>query len=658
MLQPIQNIDEKEIIEYCKNFFSIISQYIDMESFVEELKKIIAHPEERENFFEFLSSKKVPIDIQIKILNHPFASRFSNLYITQNLFSTHKHLKNEIIYENKKILEDIHNFLEIRGNPAAASDFLRIIQNHHLMSDNDFRMFCDSINWTGEKYPKKVLRELGLPASIGWMTKKSIASYTKVDFPIGYPKRSGQEKRHAILCNQDWVACECQSEDPHRHTAIMPQVNELLEDIEDKHSYLDIQIERNTNVLVYFLTKGKKCTGFTSPMVLNEMNEIYKKGGSIILELYKKNPEKYQSIIIERLRQRGIMLRTERISKLQQFATDLERVLPPQRSKYQSAQSIKNAFPNFSEVGKSPIYYNVESINLIGQLVDIYIDIYIEFLLKNSNDSGSSSTGHGLSSHGSNAGISSSNASSFGSNSDIKSIYNNSNSNSAESLSTLNDSTINSNSNDFISLSTNSSLNNTIGNSISNFNGNNSVPTNFGNPGLSYEFEKMSILKQISRIIMNQLHYPSTSPLQTSFTHASSLCMAAILTTELDVVKEIDERTRTGVKVAVEIGITNEMLHGHCRLFKIAIDTLLRRKWTDGAREMSGMFFEINLTKAIRIIRTINLFIKCLYQEVQKSSGETEPNLVFCNFTDNMIIISSAANPNYATYLDLTKFEI
>ena len=131
-----------------------------------------------------------------------------------------------------------------------------------------------------------------------------------------------------------------------------------------------------------------------------------------------------------------------------------------------------------------------------------------------------------------------------------------------------------------------------------------------------------------------------------------------MLTNELDVVKEIDERTRTGVKVAVEIGITTEMLHGHWRLFKIAIDTLKRRKWTDGAREMSGMFFEINLTKAIRIIRTINLFIKCLTQEVLEASSENEPNLVFCNFSDNNIIISYASNPNFGTTLDLTKFEM
>lgn len=643
-MQPNQNNDEKEIIQYCENFFSNISQYISRETFLEELKKIIAHPEERENFFKFLSSKKVPINIQLKILNHPLAPRFSSLYITQNLFSTHSDIKDETVYDDPKLMDIIHEFLEIRGNPAVASDFLRIIDDHQLMSDNDFRNFCDSINWVGEKYPKKVLRELGLPASIGWMTKTSICSYTKVDFPIGRPKRSGQEKRHALLCNQEWVACECQSEDPHRQTAIMSQVNELLEYIEDKHSYLDIQIERNINVLVYFLTKGKKCTGFSSQMVLNEMSEIYKRGGSIILELYKKNPEKYQPIIIERLRQRGIMLRTERISKLQQFATDLERVLPPQRSKYQSAQSIKNAYPNFSEVGKTPICYKVENINLIGQLVDIYIDT----VFKNSNDSIASSSGHSLSAHSSNNGLSTNSGSSFSSNSDIKSMYN---SNSTESLSNLNDANSNQNSNDFNS---NPTLNNAMSNpSFLNNSMNN--PPNCSNQGLNYEFDKM---KQISRIIMSQLRSPPSTPLQTSFAHASSLCMAAILTNELDIVKEIDERTRTGVKLAVDIGITTEMLHGHWRLFKIAIDTLLKRKWTDGAREMSGMFFELNLSKAIQIIRTINLFIKCLIQDVLKASSENEPNLVFCNFSDNTIIISFAANPNYATYLDLTRFEL
>ena len=651
MTQPAQNIDEKEIRQYCKNFFSIISQYISQESFLAELKKIISNPEERQNFFQFLSSKKVPIDIQIKILNHPFAYRLANLNISQNLFSTKPPIKKAINYDNEKFADFIHKFLSIRGNPAVSSDFLRIIQNNNLMSDKDLKLFCDSINWVGEKYPKKVLRQLGLPASIGWMTKKSIASYTKVDFPIGYPKRSGQEKRHALLCNQDWVACECQSEDPHHHTAIIRQVNEMLEDIEDRHSYLDIQIERNMNVLVYFLTKGKKCTGFPSPMVLNEMNEIYKKGGAIILELYKKNPEKYQPIIVERLRQRGISLRTERINKLEHFATDLERVLPPQRSKYQSAQSIKNAFPNFSEVGKMPICYKTENINLIGQLVEIYIDIQ----LKNSNSElGTSNSGFGtsISSHSSTNLYNS--GSSFGSSSDIKSIYSNSNTNSNDSLSNANESSTSTN-------DLNNSANNNFNPLSSAFNINNSYFTgglginpSCGNPALIFELEKM---KQISRIIMNQLYYPPTTPLRASFTHTASLCTAAILTNELDVVNEIDDRTKTGVKVAVEIGITSEMLHGHWRLFKIAIDTLNKKKWTDGAREMSGIFFEINLTKAIRIIRTINLFIKCLKQEATNEYSENDPDLLLCNFTDNTIIISFAANPNFATALDLTRFE-
>ncbi|OHT06077.1 hypothetical protein TRFO_05737 [Tritrichomonas foetus] len=539
---------EKVIRDICEDFISVVSKYMNRESFKTEMKEIISDPQKLQNFFQILMDKRLPIEQVLQILNHPVASRLTKTNISQKLFSTQKKVDTVARYDSSFLINFILKFLEIRGNPASSSDFLRIIQKNNLMSDHDFSLFCQHIDWIGDCYPWETLNGLGVPATIGWMTKQSISSYTRVEYPIGHPSRSGQEPRHTKLCNHDWVACEYQSDDSRRHTAIISQVNEMLEDIEDKHTYIDIQIVRNMNVLVYFLTKGKKCAGFTSQMVLNEMNEIYGRGGSMILALYRKNPEKFQDTIIKRLRQRAIDLRIEKINKLENFATDLERVLPPQRSKYQTAQSIKNSFPVFSAVGQTEISFDPKQIPLIGQLIDIYIDVL-----------------------------------------------------------------------------------------------------NLGG-GVNQDFDKV---KQFARIIMDKLRSPPNSPLPLSFNHAAALCAAAILTDELSLVSEIDERTKTGVKVAVEIGITSEMLHGHWRLLKIAAETIIRRKWTDGAREMSGMFFEITLAKAAHIIRTANLFIKCICQ----MNNDPEPDLIICNFNENTITVKSSLNPELPIFLDLTRIE-
>ena len=541
-----------EFVHKCEDFYSLLSKYINREDFIKEMRNIIQNPQQRANFFQILSEKNVPLDTQIKIMRHPFARQLSWLVIPQKLFSTHKTQMPKIQYNHESFYKFIENFLEIRGNPANETDFLNIIQEHNLMDDHDFASFCNSINWVGELCPKKVLQEIGVPATIGVTTKQILSSYTKVDYPIGYPERSGQEKRHFELCNMDWIACEYQSDDSRRHTVLIPQVNEALEDIEDRHTYIDIEIVRNMNTLMYFLTKGKKCAGFSSPMILNEMTEIYGKGGPMILELYKRNPAKYQDMIIKRLRARAIELRVAKIQKLEQFATDLEKVLPTQRSKYKSAQLIKNAFPDFSKIGKHPIIFCPEQIPLIAQLIEKYIEL---------------------------------------SNPD-------------------------------------------------------SLPMN-------QENEKY---RRNANMIMTQLHDTPSKFLVTTFNHAITLCSAALLTKELSVVKEIDERTRSGVKVAVEIGITSEDLHGHWRLLRIIADTIYKRKWTEGAREMSGMFFEINLTKAIHIIRTANIFIKAI-QQFSIEEYEFDPKLIAYSITNNNIILKSAENVNINAYLDLSRLE-
>lgn len=582
MIQTIPNKYQKEFEECCESFISIISQYIPKKTFIEKLNKLLLNPKERTHFYEILSAKNLPLPIQIKIMNHPLSFHLAKLRVPQKLFSTKTPQNNTVLYENEEFINFIHNFFSIRGNPAVPSDLLRIIQNLNLLNPHDFSTFCDSINWVAEKYPRPVLRVLGIPATIGWMTNKSVASYTKVEYPIGYPARSGQQQKHSILCNYNWVACENQSEDTRRHATIIKQVNETLQDIEDQHSYLDIQIARNINVLVYFLTKGPQCTGFTSPIVLNEMNEIYGPGGGLILELYKKNPEKYKEKIIERLRQRGVNLRNERISKLEHFATELERVLPPQRSKYQSVQQIKNAYPDFSEVGKTPILFIQENVTLIGQLVDIYIDIINNSL----NDTNSSS----------------------------------------ENLNEIGN---------LIHSSSNPQLN--------------QLSSSFSMPN-----HQIDRIKYTSRMLISHLRSPPDKPLPATFSFGACLATAALLTTELAVVTEIDQRTKTGVKIAVEIGITSETMHGHWQLFKIAIDTIMRKKWTEGAREMSGTFFEINLIQAIKIIRTINLFIKCLSIEAQ---SENDPPLLLINFNDNHLYITDYENPDYLAGLDLTQVE-
>ncbi|KAH0792130.1 hypothetical protein GPJ56_003929 [Histomonas meleagridis] len=441
--------------------------------------------------------------------------------------------------------EWIFEFLRLRGIPNRMDEFIPLILRYQ---PDDLRKFCQLLQYSSAKFPGLIFDPLNIPITIGWKTNSREGSYTKLEYPIGKPLKTGQSKNDGSVCNYDWIACEYQSDDSRKHTAIIPQVNESLEEIEDRHCMLDIEIVRNSNALRYFMTNGADSTAFSSPMIQLEMCAIYGNGGTLILETYSQNPNLVHPIIVNRLIERAIQLRKEKLQMMSRWSMNLEKVLPAQRAKYMTFAHFKKEITEFSEIGSKPIVYDASLAYLLDELVNVYCEL-IE------------------------------------------------------------------------------------GRDLSEFN---------------------ALKEVVSKIIVDLRKPPNSEPFPATFSYCTSLCTGAMILSEIGFAREMDSRANKGVRIPLEIGITKRDMHGHRRMIRVMAETIIKKKWSDGIRELAGQLLPINLDKALLIIRTGHLFIKCLDTCIQ---NEFEPNIALCTVRNGVVKIESITQQGAPLVFNLAKFE-
>jgi hypothetical protein len=162
--------------------------------------------------------------------------------------------------------------------------------------------------------------------------------------------------------------------------------------------------------------------------------------------------------------------------------------------------------------------------------------------------------------------------------------------------------------------------------------------------------QEIEISAELVKSIILELR--RTGEFRVSFNHASALCSAVMLLSILDIVPEIDSWTEPGIRIPVEFGLTHRLMHGHYRLLRIGVESILRRKWNEGVLEMSGMFLCIDLEKAAMILRVMDLFVKCMGAWAMNQS---EPDLLVCTLGEEGLGIRSLEKGWNSTYLDLSK---
>jgi hypothetical protein len=208
--------------------------------------------------------------------------------------------------------------------------------------------------------------------TIGQRTNECIASYTRVEYPLGYPKHSGASEVHRKLINRDWIACEYQNADSTRRTcSCTPQVNEVLEEIEDKQCDLDLEIVRNKSVLKFFLSKGP-VAGYPSPIVKNEFVAIYGNRGPLMLVLLLRHPEQVHHRVVKRLRMRAIELQMRKFREQGKWAKELERILPQQNAKFERIDPIIQARLHSQLLLGRPLRFSIELTVFIIKILELY----------------------------------------------------------------------------------------------------------------------------------------------------------------------------------------------------------------------------------------------------------------------------------------------
>lgn len=536
-------IDERKSDKLMSTEITLFRDYAQdfLKSQEQLYKNDIVNVDPKYSVFYLCKSKIFHPDENSNDQKNPIYNYLNNFIVPSSIKSKMEVEKHD--EENKDIskFKWIYDFIAKKGNSIRLDDFIPILDNLQPDYLNDF---CLNLQWRSIDDPAKVFDPLNIPITIGWRTNNRIESYYALEYPIGQPKRSGQSKMEASVTNYDWISCGYQNDDSKKHSAITPQVNSILEEIEDKHTTLDIEIVRNSNALRYFLTNGPNSTAYSSPMIQLEMNAVYGKGGALILELLQTKPSVVYSIIVKRLRERAIMLREKKILSIPKFAENLEKALPSQRAKYMTFPHFKKEIPEFLRVGEDPIEYPSDLIFLLLEFMDIY-----ERMI-----------GH---------------------------IYD------------------------------------------------------------------LSEMKAVMRKITHDLaNTDDESRYTASFFYASSLCSAGMLLRELSCVKEIDERAKNGTRIPTEIAMITPENHGHHRILNVIVDTIIKKKWTDGVRELAGLLLPINLDKALLIIRTAHLLIKCI-----SSCAQMKYDSDIAIYSCNSSILTVKSLNDQKLILNLAKFE-
>lgn len=284
-----------------------------------------------------------------------------NIFSFQNIHSNQK----SSIFDDA--LTEIHNFLSINGHPYRPIDLLKQYSlDKNLIPQDLFVRFINENDWHAGLKPLDVFEAIEDPDTKGDLSAVVNCSYTKVEYSKGYPRCSGLRPHETLLHNFDWLSCEQDTQDDAKSkTANIPQVTDLMENIEDDNNELDVLISQNRNVYRMLLYGGPLCASF-SPIVAEELNRIYPDNGGLIVELLHIEPDGIYPIILKRLRQRCQELYLRKISESSSWCKQLESSLPIQRTIFRKDTAKKIKQKEIETIRGDKIPYPIDKVYLLS----------------------------------------------------------------------------------------------------------------------------------------------------------------------------------------------------------------------------------------------------------------------------------------------------
>jgi hypothetical protein len=122
----------------------------------------------------------------------------------------------------------------------------------------------------------------------------------------------------------------------------------------------------------------------------------------------------------------------------------------------------------------------------------------------------------------------------------------------------------------------------------------------------------------------------------TTHHHAITLCLCATLVSRLDTYTTIGSRIGPSLVIPLEIGLTDSRMHGYRRLLRIAAESIITRKWTEGVTEIAGLLPTLDVPQAAVLMRMFDFTCKCMLGIVPLASDA--PSLVVTIRSGNLAI--------------------
>lgn len=271
-------------------------------------------------------------------------------------------------------INDIYQFLNIRGNPYSFYDLFKICQREKSFFNPDSILhYLWRTGWHRGINIQKIFAEISNPDSNGELTEINNESYRLLNYAIGYPHHSGQSEKETDLFNSDWICYGLKDEEEvDNPNSIIRQVTDKMENIEDNKNQLDVEIIRNRNIHRLLLFGGPKSIQ-SSQVAAEELNTIYGNKGDFILSMLEDDDvaTALYPVLLKRLRDRAADLYIRKINEPKKWSMQLDHDIPNQRTIYKRERLTVWLRDEYSYLEAKEIQYPPEKVFLLEKFVKI-----------------------------------------------------------------------------------------------------------------------------------------------------------------------------------------------------------------------------------------------------------------------------------------------
>lgn len=294
-----------------------------------------------------------------------------NGFSISNSFRVPMRLKKRRVEKARDIrMNRIVQFLEMRSNPATTADIVELYERGQLpFSEEEFEEFINSDYARPWRIKDRNLTMYSNPVSTGRVANESENSYNKVEYPFGYPARSGLRPHEVSLLNVSMASTD--QEVPDKDRVVRMNIHEMLWenmffDVEDVAVNMDQERIRNFNVLKQLLSSTSGI--ITSQVLLDHLRTIYHNKAPLMALLLEKVPEIARPVILRRVEEKYKQIFSNHAQNSPALAEKWEVGRVQYRALYQEDGTIKDKVD--IDISSEEIVFSASRVYLLSKYVD------------------------------------------------------------------------------------------------------------------------------------------------------------------------------------------------------------------------------------------------------------------------------------------------